>query len=66
MNFLRYTLVFVLLLFTQNLIADECKNFEEKVLSIPYPAEGLVTDGQQPRNDLGIFFIKGMILKQTI
>ena len=56
MNFLRFTLICVFLIFSQNLIADECKNFEEKVLSIPYPADGLVTDGQQPRNDLGIFF----------
>lgn len=38
--------------------ADECKNFEEKVLSIPTPANGIVTDGQQPKYDTGIYFIK--------
>ena len=38
--------------------ADECKNFEEKVLSIPTPVNGIVTDGQQPKYDTGIYFIK--------
>ena len=37
------------------MIADECKNFEDKVLAIPYPDNGYVTDGQQPRQDIGIF-----------
>ena len=38
--------------------ADECKNFEEKVLSIPTPASGVVSDGQQPKYDTGIFLEK--------
>ena len=38
-----------------NVHADECKNFEEKVLSIPTPASGVVSDGQQPKYDTGIF-----------
>jgi len=37
-------------------IADECKNFEDKVLAIPMPQVGMVTDGQQPKYDLGLFF----------
>tara|TARA_B100001121_G_scaffold250909_1_gene227024 strand:- start:476 stop:1894 length:1419 start_codon:yes stop_codon:yes gene_type:complete len=38
--------------------ANECKNFEEKVLSIPTPASGVVSDGQQPKYDTGIFLEK--------
>ena len=41
-----------------NVHADECKNFEEKVLSIPTPASGVVSDGQQPKYDTGIFLEK--------
>ena len=37
-------------------VADECKNFEDKVLAIPMPEDGIVTDGQQPQNNLGLFF----------
>ena len=56
MNFLRF-LIILLFLFSNNLlIADECKNFEDKVLSIPIPENRMVTDGQQPKFDLGLFF----------
>ena len=56
MNFLRF-LIILLFLFSNNLlIADECKNFEDKVLSIPIPEDRMVTDGQQPKFDLGLFF----------
>ena len=56
MKFFKYLLFVVYLLYFQQLVADECKNFEDKVLSIPYPENGIVTDGQQPKFDLGIFF----------
>ncbi len=56
MNFFK-RLIFVLsLMAISNVFADECKNFEEKVLSIPPPVDGIVTDGQQERKDLGLFF----------
>ncbi len=43
-------------MYSQQLVASECENFEDKVLSIPYPENGMVTAGEQARNDLGIFF----------
>lgn len=55
-KFFKYLLFVVYLLYFQQLVADECKSFEDKVLSIPYPENGIVTDGQQPKFDLGIFF----------
>ena len=36
--------------------------FEEKVLSIPTPASGVVSDGQQPKYDTGIFLEKISII----
>ena len=36
--------------------ADECQRFKDKVLEIPEPESGYVTDGQQPKNDLGLFY----------
>ena len=56
MSFLRILLSILLIFFAQVSTANECDNFEEKVLSIPIPTEGYVTDGQQPKYDLGIFF----------
>ena len=58
MNFLRFliNLFIITVLFNSSLFVDECQNFEDKVLSIPYPENGYVTDGQQPRYDLGLFF----------
>ena len=58
MNFLRFliNLFVITVLFNSSLFGDECQNFEDKVLSIPYPENGYVTDGQQPRYDLGLFF----------
>ena len=60
MKFKNFLLLFFLIsLILPNYVkSDECKNFEDKVLEIPYPEDGLVTDGQQPRNDLGIYFHK--------
>jgi len=55
-SFLRILLSILLIFFAQVSTANECDNFEEKVLSIPIPTEGYVTDGQQPKYDLGIFF----------
>ena len=65
MNFLRFliNLFIITVLFNSSLFGDECQNFEDKVLSIPYPENGYVTDGQQPRYDLGLFFTKNMITK---
>lgn len=58
MFFFRFllTLISISIIFNSPVNGDECKNFEDKVLSIPYPEDGYVTDGQQPRNDLGLFF----------
>ncbi len=58
MNNLRYILILFSIFFFQVAISDECKNFEDKVLAIPYPDNGYVTDGQQPKQDIGIFFHK--------
>jgi hypothetical protein len=60
MKFKNFLLIFFLIsLILPNYVkSDECKNFEDKVLEIPYPEDGLVTDGQQPRNNLGIYFHK--------
>ena len=55
---LRYFLILFSIFFIQVAIGDECKNFEDKVLAIPYPEDGYVTDGQQPREDIGIFLQK--------
>ena len=56
MKFFKYLLFVVFFLYSQQLVADECKNFDDKVLSIPYPEDRMVTAGEQARNDLGIFF----------
>ena len=56
MNKFSYLLILFLIFFAQVSISDECKNFEDKVLAIPYPDNGYVTDGQQPKKDIGIFF----------
>ena len=56
MNFFKRLIFILSLMAISNVFADECKNFEEKVLSIPPPVDGIVTDGQQERKDLGLFF----------
>ena len=56
MNIFKYLLILFLIFFSQVVIGDECKNFEDKVLAIPYPENGYVTDGQQPKKNIGIFF----------
>ena len=57
MYFFKFTALF-LIFFLKNvyLYGDECQNFIKSVLEIPIPQEGMVTDGQQPKNDIGIFF----------
>jgi len=55
-KFFKYLLFIFCFLYPQQIVADECKNFDDKVLSIPYPDDGMVTAGEQARNDLGIFF----------
>ena len=56
MSYLKFLVIIFFLFYNNLLIADECKNFDEKVLSIPLPENGMVTDGQQPKYDLGLFF----------
>ena len=56
MKFFKYLFIVIYLLWSQQLAASECENFEDKVLSIPYPENGMVTAGEQAKNDLGIFF----------
>ena len=58
MKLVKFITIFFIILFSFSTQADECKKFNEKVLSIPIPDDGLVTDGQQSRNDLGLFFHK--------
>ena len=57
MYFFKFTALF-LIFFLKNvyLYGDECQNFIKSVLEIPIPQEGIVKDGQQPKNDIGIFF----------
>ena len=54
----KYKLIIFLIFLSFNALADECKNFEDKVMSIPFPENGIVSDGQQPRYDTGIYFLK--------
>ena len=56
MSYLRILLILVFIFSNNLLFADECKNFEDKVLAIPIPEVGMVTDGQQPKFDVGLFF----------
>ena len=56
MQFFRILSAIIIYLTLGISIADECKNFEDKVLAIPMPQVGMVTDGQQPKYDLGLFF----------
>ena len=46
--------------------ADECTNFIDTVLKIPIPSEGMVSDGQQQKNDLGLYFYKYYDSKNNI
>ena len=43
------------------MLADECKNFEDKVMSIPFPENGIVSDGQQQGMILAYIFSKILI-----
>lgn len=57
MNLFRFIfIVFSIFFFTFLVNADECQRFKDKVLEIPEPESGYVTDGQQPKNDLGLFY----------
>ena len=54
---MKYKLIILFIIITFKALADECKNFEDKVMSIPFPENGIVSDGQQPRYDTGIYFL---------
>ncbi len=54
---MKYKLIILFIFITFKALADECKNFEDKVMSIPFPENGIVSDGQQPRYDTGIYFL---------
>ena len=56
MSYLRYLFILFFIFSNNVLLADVCKNFEDKVLAIPIPEVGMVTDGQQPKFDVGLFF----------
>ena len=66
MNLMRFFITIFIFLVSFSTLADECKNFENKVLAIPPPIEGLVTDGQQEKNDLGLFFHKEYVFEDNI
>lgn len=55
---MKYKLIILFIFITFKAFADECKNFENKVMAIPFPENGIVSDGQQPRYDAGIYFLK--------
>tara|TARA_A100001011_G_C14299973_1_gene840298 strand:- start:638 stop:2071 length:1434 start_codon:yes stop_codon:yes gene_type:complete len=67
MNFARSIfLLFLVSFFSFSASAeDACKKFSDKVISIPLPTNGIVTDGQQPRNDLGLFFYYQYIFSEN-
>ena len=67
MYFFKFTTLF-LIFFLKNvyLYGDECQNFIKSVLEIPIPQEGMVTDGQQSKNDIGIFFHTEYDFKKNI
>ena len=64
MSYLRYLFILFFIFSNNVLLADVCKNFEEKVLAIPIPEVGMVTDGQQPKYDVGLFFHQNYDYKQ--
>ena len=53
---MRFILFFFNIFFYLFGNADECQRFKDKVLEIPEAESGYVTDGQQPKNDLGLFY----------
>ena len=57
---MKYKLIIFLIFLSFNALADECKNFEDKVMSIPFPENGIVSDGQQP--DMMLAYIFSIIL----
>ena len=57
---------FLILLAQVQSYADECTNFIDTVLKIPIPSEGMVADGQQQKNDLGLYFYKYYDSKNNI
>lgn len=62
---MKYKLIIFFIFITLKAFADECKNFEDKVLAIPLPANGIVSDGQQPRYDAAIYFSKDFDFKNN-
>ena len=62
---MKYKLIILFIFITFKAFADECKNFEDKVMAIPFPENGIVSDGQQPRYDTGIYFLNNFNYKKN-
>ena len=62
---------FLFLFFLMSLIlpnyvkSDECKNFEDKVLNITTPEGKIVSAGEKPKYDLGLFFQQSFDYKEN-
>jgi len=67
MKFKNFLLLFFLIsLILPNYVkSDECKNFEDKVLNITTPEGKIVSAGEKPKYDLGLFFQQSFDYKEN-
>ena len=67
MKFKNFLLLFFLisLILPNYLKSDECKNFEDKVLNITTPEGKIVSAGEKPKYDLGLFFQQSFDYKEN-
>jgi hypothetical protein len=67
MKFKNFLLLFFLisLILPNYLKSDECKNFEDKVLNITTPEGKIVSAGEKPKYDLGLFFQQNFDYKKN-
>ena len=67
MKFKNFLFLFFLIsLILPNYVkSDECKNFEDKVLNITTPEGKIVSAGEKPKYDLGLFFQQSFDYKEN-
>jgi len=67
MKFKNFLFLFFLISFIlPNYVkSDECKNFEDKVLNITTPEGKIVSAGEKPKYDLGLFFQQSFDYKEN-
>ena len=67
MKFKNFLFLFFLISFIlPNYVkSDDCKNFEDKVLNITTPEGKIVSAGEQPKYDLGLFFQQSFDYKEN-